>query len=213
MSIDINVVMNPAYIPYLNKEQFLQIFFGGSSSGKSYVLSDKIVIDNMDGCNWLCCRNVANTIRRSIFNEVTKSISNMGLKQYYSISKSDMIITNKLNDKQILFCGLDDPEKVKSITPANGVLERIFIEEKLSIPQSYLNISANVVVFIFTHHHLVFLVILNIQLFRSFLQLRLDPLFHHCEMLYLIFHANLLLLISIRENNCIINIIYQVKSC
>ena len=131
--MNITVKVNPAYMPFLNKPQFLQIFFGGSSSGKSYVLSDKIVIDNMDGCNWLCCRNVANTIRRSIFNEVTKSISDMGLKQYYSVNKSDMIITNKLNEKQILFCGLDDPEKVKSITPANGVLERIFIEEATEI--------------------------------------------------------------------------------
>lgn len=134
--------MNPAYIPFLDKEQFLQIFFGGSSSGKSYVLSDKIVIDNMDGCNWLACRNVANTIRRSIFNEVTKSISTMGLKEHYSINKSDMIITNKLNEKQILFCGLDDPEKVKSITPANGVLERIFIEEATEIKRdAYLQLK------------------------------------------------------------------------
>lgn len=140
--MNIDVCMNPAYIPFLDKEQFLQIFFGGSSSGKSYVLSDKIVIDNMDGCNWLACRNVANTIRRSIFNEVTKSISNMGLKEYYSINKSDMIITNKLNEKQILFCGLDDPEKVKSITPANGVLERIFIEEATEIKRdAYLQLK------------------------------------------------------------------------
>ena len=57
----------------------------------------------------------------------------MGLKEYYSINKSDMIITCKLNEKQILFCGLDDPEKVKSITPANGVLERIFIEEATEV--------------------------------------------------------------------------------
>jgi phage terminase large subunit len=40
-----------------------------------------------------------------------------------------MVITCNLNNKQILFCGLDDPEKVKSITPIEGVLERIFIEE------------------------------------------------------------------------------------
>lgn len=131
--MNINVKENPAYIPYLNKPQFLQIFFGGSSSGKSFFISDKIVLDNVSGCNWLCCRNVGNTIKRSIFNEVTKSISSMGLKDYYSINKSDMIITCKLNEKQILFCGLDDPEKVKSITPVNGVLERIFIEEATEI--------------------------------------------------------------------------------
>lgn len=62
-----------------------------------------------------------------------KSISSMGLKQYFSVNKSDMIITCNMNDKQILFAGLDDAEKIKSITPQNGVLERIFIEEATEI--------------------------------------------------------------------------------
>lgn len=131
--MDIQVKENPVYIPYFNKPQFLQIFFGGSSSGKSFFISDKIVIDTLSGVNWLCCRNTANTIKRSVFNEITKSISSMGLTEYFAINKSDMIITCKLNEKQILFCGLDDVEKVKSITPQNGVLERIFIEEATEI--------------------------------------------------------------------------------
>ena len=126
----------------MNKPQFLQIFFGGSSSGKSFFLTDKIVLDNLQGCNWLCCRNVAKTIRNSIFNEIVKSMSNMGVKSYYSINKSDMIITCKLNGKQILFCGLDDVEKVKSITPQDGVLERIFIEEATEVRRnSYLQLK------------------------------------------------------------------------
>lgn len=140
--MDIRVVENPVYIPYFNKPQFLQIFFGGSSSGKSFFISDKIVLDTLDGCNWLCCRNVANTIKRSVFNEITKSISSMGLTDKFAINKSDMIITCKLNNKQILFCGLDDVEKVKSITPVDGVLERIFIEEATEIKrEAYLQLK------------------------------------------------------------------------
>ncbi len=140
--MNIQVKVNPAYLPYMDKEQFLQIFFGGSSSGKSYFITDKIVIDNLQGCNWLCCRNVAKTIRNSIFNEITKSISNMGVKSLYSINKSDMVITCKVNNKQILFCGLDDVEKVKSITPQDGVLERIFIEEATEIKrEAYLQLK------------------------------------------------------------------------
>ena len=127
--MNINVKVNPAYLAYLNKPQFVQIYYGGSSSGKSYFIAQKIVLDNLDGVNWLCCRNVAKTIRNSTFNEITKAISKMGLMQYYSINKTDMAITCKLNNKQILFVGLDDPEKVKSITPVSGVLECVFIEE------------------------------------------------------------------------------------
>lgn len=140
--MNINIQENPVYIPYFNKPQFLQIFFGGSSSGKSFFITDKIVIDTLNGCNWLCCRNVANTIKRSVFNEITKSISSMGLTSRFSINKSDMIITCKLNNKQILFCGLDDVEKVKSITPVDGVLERIFIEEATEIKrEAYLQLK------------------------------------------------------------------------
>ena len=140
--MNVRVKTNPVYIPFMNKPHFLQIFFGGSSSGKSFVLTDKIVAECYSGINWLCCRNVANTIKRSVFNEITKSISSMGLTQKFSINRSDMIITCKHNRKQILFCGLDDVEKVKSITPEVGVLERIFIEEATEIKRdAYLQLK------------------------------------------------------------------------
>lgn len=127
--MDINVKVNPVYVKHLNKPQFTQIFYGGASSGKSYFISQKIVLDNIQGANWLVCRNVARTIRNSTYNEIVKAISNMGLAKYYSVNKSDMVITNNFNGKQIIFAGLDDAEKIKSVTPANGVLERIFVEE------------------------------------------------------------------------------------
>ena len=132
--IFIDVKVNKVYLPYLNKPQFTQIYYGGSSSGKSYFLAQKIVLDNLKGCNWLVCRNVANTLRNSSFNEVTKAISNMGLMPYYKISKAAMTITCILNNRQILFAGLDDNgEKIKSVTPIDSVLHRIFIEEATEI--------------------------------------------------------------------------------
>lgn len=131
--MEINLKVNKVYIPYLQKPQFTQIYYGGSSSGKSYFLAQKIVLDNLNGCNWLCCRNVAKTIRNSIFNEINKCIINMNMSKFYSINKTDMVITCKLNNKQIMFAGLDDVEKVKSITPKDGVLERIFVEEATEI--------------------------------------------------------------------------------
>lgn len=109
--MDISIKVNPVYLPHLNKPHFVQIYYGGSSSGKSYFLAQKIVLDNINGVNWLCCRNVAKTIRNSTYNEITKAISRMGLARYYNVNKSDMVITCKLNDKQILFVGLDKPKK------------------------------------------------------------------------------------------------------
>ena len=127
--MNIKVKVNPAYLPFMNKHHFTQIYFGGSSSGKSFFICQKIVLDNIAGANWLVCRNVANTIRKSTYNEIKKAISRMGFDEYYRFNGTDMIITNVLNGRQILFAGLDDPEKIKSISPADDVLHRVFIEE------------------------------------------------------------------------------------
>ncbi|MCM1544933.1 MAG: PBSX family phage terminase large subunit [Ruminococcus sp.] len=142
MTKDIDVVVNDAYIPYMQATHKTQIFFGGSSSGKSFFLAQRIVVDVIQGANWMCCRNVAKTIRRSIYNEIIKAISAMNLTGEFSINKSDMVITCKANNKQILFAGLDDPEKIKSITPINGVLERVLLEEATEISrQAYKQVT------------------------------------------------------------------------
>ncbi len=133
--MNITVTMNPIYKKHLNNKQSTQIFFGGSSSGKSFFIAQKIVIDCLNGVNWLCCRNVARTIRSSVFNQIVKTISDMGVSKLFRINKTDMVITCLYNGRQILFTGLDDVEKVKSITPAEGVLERIFIEEATEIKE------------------------------------------------------------------------------
>lgn len=134
--------MNNTYISWLNKKQQTQIFFGGSSSGKSFFICQKVILDCLQGVNWMCCRNVARTIRNSVYNQVVKTIFDMGLNDLFRINKSDMVITCLDNGCQILFTGLDDAEKVKSITPVKGVLERIFIEEATEIKEeAYLQLT------------------------------------------------------------------------
>lgn len=122
-------VFNAAYIPYLYDETGTQIFFGGASSGKSYFLAQRTVLDvAQGGHNYLVTRNVQKTIKKSVFNEITKAISFFKLDGLFHINKSDMVITCA-NGYQILFCGLDDTEKLKSITPKKGVITDIWVEE------------------------------------------------------------------------------------
>lgn len=125
---------NDVYLPYLKEyEKRIQIFFGGASSGKSYFIAQRIVADTANGRNTLVLRNVARTLRGSCWNEVVKAIVTAGAGKYFSISKTEMLITCLLNGAQILFAGLDDVEKIKSITPAKGVLTDIWIEEATEI--------------------------------------------------------------------------------
>jgi phage terminase large subunit len=120
---------NAVYLPYLTAEQRTQVFFGGASSGKSVFLAQRCVVDLLNGGrNYLVCRAVGRTIRRSVFNEIIKIIGGWGLSELFTVNKSEMIITCS-NGYQIMFAGLDDVEKLKSMIPARGVITDIWVEE------------------------------------------------------------------------------------
>ena len=122
-------VFNPAYMPYLGCKARTQIYYGGSSSGKSVFIAQRTVYDLLrGGRNYLVCRQVARTIRRSVFNEIVKVITDWNVTRLFEINRTDLVITCT-NGYQIIFAGLDDPEKIKSITPAKGALTDIWIEE------------------------------------------------------------------------------------
>ena len=131
INLNINkAVFNPTYYPYLNDETHTQIFFGGSSSGKSYfVIGQRCVIDMLKGDhNYLITRNTQLSVRKSVFNEILKAISFFKVDKLFSVNKTDLVITCH-NGYSIMMAGLDDSEKIKSITPAKGVITDIIIEE------------------------------------------------------------------------------------
>lgn len=128
-----DIFVNDCYVPFLDEDSRTQIFYGGSSSGKSYFLAQRTIMDVVRGRNYLIARNVARTVRHSVYNQIVKTISEFGLEREFTINKSEMVITCDRNGKQILFAGLDDVEKLKSVTPADGVLTDIWIEEATEI--------------------------------------------------------------------------------
>ena len=135
-------VFNPAFLPHLNNLARTQIYYGGSGSGKSVFLAQRCVYDLMrGGRNYLITRQVGRTIRGSVFTEVVKVITEWGVTSLFNINKSDMLITCT-NGYQIIFAGLDDIEKLKSLTPAKGSITDIWVEEatetdKATVKQLY----------------------------------------------------------------------------
>lgn len=123
-------IFNDVYLPHIGNTARTQIFFGGSSSGKSwFVIGQRTVIDIMQGGrNYLICRAVARTIRTSVFAQIERVIREFGVLELFEINKSELTITC-LNGYQILFAGLDDVEKIKSLTPKKGAITDIVIEE------------------------------------------------------------------------------------
>jgi phage terminase large subunit len=130
--IDVRVspaVFNEVYLPQLENMARTQIYFGGSSSGKSVFLAQRAVWDVMaGGRNYLICRQVGRTLKRSVFAEVKKVINKWGVGGLFNINNSEYTITC-INNRQMLFAGLDDVEKLKSMTPIEGAITDIWVEE------------------------------------------------------------------------------------
>jgi phage terminase large subunit len=92
-------------------------------------LAQRCVYDVLrGGRNYLVCRQVARTIQLSVFAQVTRVIADWGLSALFTVNKSVYLITCS-NGYQIAFVGLDDVEKIKSITPAKGAWTDIWVEE------------------------------------------------------------------------------------
>ena len=144
MSIDIKIsrkVFNDVYLPYLNNEDRYLLFYGGGSSGKSYFLGERLIYKQITPkkCNALIVRQTADTNRKSTFPLLKQVISNWNLSEYFKINESDMRIVCTLTGNEIAFAGLDDVEKIKSITFANGELTDIWVEEATECQEADIN--------------------------------------------------------------------------
>lgn len=118
---------NQSHKPFFLDSNRWVINYGGAGSAKSYSTAQKILIRILSEPNhrFLVVRKVAKTLRVSVYQLFKDLISNLGLYDQFIINKTDMTIINKSNNSTILFYGLDDIEKLKSI---QGITS-IWIEE------------------------------------------------------------------------------------
>lgn len=127
---DLSGVINPIYLDkMIFNDNPIQIYYGGSSSGKSHAIAQRTILDVLSGRNYLIVRKTGDSIRRSTFNEIVSKLYDLKVQNYFSINKAEMIVQCKLNNRQIIFKGLDDVEKLKSIKPLSGVITDIWLEE------------------------------------------------------------------------------------
>jgi len=124
-------IFNEVYIPAFNfKGRYLHLY-GSAGSGKSEFAAAKLLIRIMseESHRILYYRKVAKTIRGSqfqLFKDIISRWDYMGLTVNYHLSdlfkinKTDMEIVYKPNGNQLVSSGLDDVEKLKSITGITG---------------------------------------------------------------------------------------------
>ena len=134
-----NVVYNAIY-PFIagknNREnlppsKFDELFLqGGRASGKSYFASVIIwlTLENDPQKNAVIIRKVASSLRKSCWKQMLKVRNRLELYNWKP-NKTDLTFTNEFTGQQIFFVGLDDEEKVRSITVESGYLSIAWFEE------------------------------------------------------------------------------------
>ena len=134
-------VFNDCYLPYLDNEDRYLVFYGGGSSGKSYFIAQRYIYKLLRNvrCNLLVVRQTGDTNRRSTFPLLKQVISNWDIGEHFKVNESDMRIKCKLTNNEVAFAGLDDVEKIKSITFENGELTDIWIEEATETQEADIN--------------------------------------------------------------------------
>ncbi len=102
------------------------INYGGTAAGKSFSAAQKeIICADMHPIKTLVIRKVGNTLRDSVIPSFLSRIRELELEEKFKFNKTDRIITHKENGSEIVFRGLDDPDKLKSFEG----LTRILVEE------------------------------------------------------------------------------------
>ena len=108
---------------------------GGRGSTKSSFISIEIVLgimrDAQEGklTNVVVIRRVKDTLRGSVYEQITWAIYALGVENDWDIPDSKLQITYKPTGQVILFKGADKPKKLKSTKVAKGYIKYIWYEE------------------------------------------------------------------------------------
>ena len=142
--VNINIskkVFNKAFIPYLDNDKRYLVFYGGAGSGKSFFVVERYIYKMLKSkrFNLLVVRATGKSNRDSTFALFKQVISKWNLSKYFKINESDLRIKCLLNGNEVIFSGLDDVEKLKSITFSKGELTDVWIEEASEILEADFN--------------------------------------------------------------------------
>lgn len=123
-------------ITYPDTSRYL-IEMGSAGSGKSERAAAKILMRTIteEDHRFICWRKVGKSIRNSTFKLLKDQIQRWKLGKIFDIKETDMTIVNRLNGNEILSIGLDDREKIKSLTSPTG----FWIEEITELEEADFN--------------------------------------------------------------------------
>ena len=141
-ALDVTQHIAPVYLPLHEDIQAQQHQYynlpGGRGSGKSSFCALEIVSgimqDQTGESSAIVFRRTANTMRESVYSQIAWAIDVLDVGDLWRGSVSPMCWTYRPTGAQIIFRGLDDSSKLKSIKPRRGIFRYIWLEEFSELP-------------------------------------------------------------------------------
>lgn len=126
MRIDLHIqrgLFNDAYYPLLfDYTKRYEVYYGGAGSGKSHFVFQKVILKALKGKRKvLVTRKVARANRDSTFQMAIDTLARLKILAYCEVNKTNMAVTMP-GGSVLLFYGLDDVEKLKSIANITDVV-------------------------------------------------------------------------------------------
>ena len=115
-------IFNDVYLPHLTDySKRYEVYYGGAGSGKSVFVCQKLLLKACKSKRKiLVIRKYGTTLKDSVFQLFLDMLSKWKLYEYCKINLSSYTITLP-NGSMLLFKGLDDSEKIKSITDITDI--------------------------------------------------------------------------------------------
>lgn len=136
MKVNIADITSPAFDPVFwdiqeHKHTFYWLAGGRGSTKSSFIGGIEVPILLMQNpqCHAVVLRKVGNTIKNSVYPQVQWGIDKLGVANRFRFKTSPHEITYKRTGQKILFFGVDDPTKVKSIKLPFGYVGIVWMEE------------------------------------------------------------------------------------
>lgn len=122
--LEIPILISKSFQPLLQNSSPYLVLIGGAGSGKSEFVGRKLLYRCLveGGHRFLILRKVRSRVRESVLELMMRIARSSGVK--WELSKSDRTLTIYAPGRkpsEILFDGLDDPDKIKSIVGLTGL--------------------------------------------------------------------------------------------
>lgn len=107
------------------------VLAGGRGSTKSSYVSLEIPLLLMQNpeCHAVILRKVANTLRNSVYTQMEWALDSLHISDKWKMTVSPMEMVRKATGQKILFFGVDDKAKIKSIKLPFGYVGVVWYEE------------------------------------------------------------------------------------